>query len=217
MCVTVPVAPISRSPPSSETPIAIARTERPGSAWRVSAPPAPPTHRHEAGVAEHRATIRSTRAAARSRSSPAAWQSAGAVAPIWPAVAAGRPNACTSAGPSANGRDARSTPARTAVAGRSGVIGSSTRRLRRRRRAATCLGGRFDHLGDRRDAGDRFLRERADRIRDRADQPAVDVDRAAAHARRSRRSRRAARLRASPGSGCAAAPARSAARRGCGP
>ena len=27
-----------------------------------------------------------------------------------------------------------------------------------------------------------FLRERADRVRDRADQPAVDVDRAAAHA-----------------------------------
>jgi hypothetical protein len=44
-------------------------------------------------------------------------------------------------------------------------------------------GGVF-HLGNRRDSRDRFLRERPDGIRHRADQPAVDVDGAAAHALR---------------------------------
>ena len=42
--------------------------------------------------------------------------------------------------------------------------------------------GRVLHLLDRRDAGDRLLRERADRVGDGANQPAIDVDRAAAHA-----------------------------------
>jgi hypothetical protein len=41
---------------------------------------------------------------------------------------------------------------------------------------------RVRHLGNRRDAGDRLRRERSDRVRDRADQPSVDEDRAAAHA-----------------------------------
>ena len=45
-------------------------------------------------------------------------------------------------------------------------------------------GRRVLHLGNRRDAGDRFLRERADRVGNRADEAAVDVDRAAAHALR---------------------------------
>ena len=39
-----------------------------------------------------------------------------------------------------------------------------------------------DHLVDRRDAGDRLLGELPERVRHGADQPAVDVDRAAAHA-----------------------------------
>ena len=43
--------------------------------------------------------------------------------------------------------------------------------------------GRVRHLGDRRDAGNRFLREATQRIRHGADEPVVDVHRAAAHAR----------------------------------
>ncbi len=41
---------------------------------------------------------------------------------------------------------------------------------------------RVGHLRDRRDAGDRLLRKAAERVRHGADQAAVDVDRAAAHA-----------------------------------
>ena len=51
---------------------------------------------------------------------------------------------------------------------------------RRRRRAAPGRG--VHHLANRRDAGDRLGRERAEGVRHGADQTAVDVDRAAAHA-----------------------------------
>ena len=60
-----------------------------------------------------------------------------------------------------------------------------------------------------------FLRERPDRVRHRADQPAVDVDGAAAHAGGDTGLRRAARPRAAPGSDRAADPGCCAARRGC--
>ncbi len=50
----------------------------------------------------------------------------------------------------------------------------------RRRRAGGAVGG-VDHVGDRGDAGDRLLREGAERVGHRADEPAVDVDGAAAH------------------------------------
>ncbi len=53
---------------------------------------------------------------------------------------------------------------------------------RLRPRAARHL-RRVLHLGDRRNPGNRFGREGPDRVRHRADQAAVDVDRAAAHAR----------------------------------
>ena len=56
-----------------------------------------------------------------------------------------------------------------------GLVGRS-RGLPRRARE-------LHHVGDRRDAGDRLLGERAEAIGDRADQLAIDVDRAAAHAR----------------------------------
>jgi hypothetical protein len=42
--------------------------------------------------------------------------------------------------------------------------------------------GRIGHLGDRCNAGDRFLRELSERVRNGADQFTVDIDRAAAHA-----------------------------------
>ena len=42
--------------------------------------------------------------------------------------------------------------------------------------------GRLDHLLDRRDAGDRLLRKRPERVRDGAEQTPVDVDGASAHA-----------------------------------
>ena len=51
----------------------------------------------------------------------------------------------------------------------------------REARTAPAERGGIGHLGDRRDAGDRFLRELAELIGHGADQPAVDVDRAAAH------------------------------------
>ena len=51
----------------------------------------------------------------------------------------------------------------------------------RRRRTRRCQGRFFGHLVDRRDAGDRFLREAAEGVGDGADEAAVDVDRAAAH------------------------------------
>ena len=41
---------------------------------------------------------------------------------------------------------------------------------------------RLGHFIDRRNARDRFLGELTERVRDRADEPAIDVDRAAAHA-----------------------------------
>ena len=53
------------------------------------------------------------------------------------------------------------------------TAGLSPRRRRKRRV--------LDHLVDRRDARDRFLGELAERIRDGADEPAVDIDGAAAH------------------------------------
>ena len=48
----------------------------------------------------------------------------------------------------------------------------------------TCAGerGRIGHLGDGRDAGDRFLGKTAEGVGHGADEPPVDVDRAAAHA-----------------------------------
>jgi hypothetical protein len=51
-------------------------------------------------------------------------------------------------------------------------------------RARPCFAqpGRVGHLVNRRDAGNRFLRERTERVRHGANQSAVDVDRAAAHA-----------------------------------
>jgi hypothetical protein len=54
--------------------------------------------------------------------------------------------------------------------------------LRRRRAAAAGLRRGLNHFRDRGDAGDRFLRERADGVGHRADEAAVDVDGAAAHA-----------------------------------
>ena len=102
-------------------------------------------------------------------------------------------------------RARRSREARRAS--RSGVMRQLDPRLRRPRRGGRRCGGRVDHLRDRRDAGDRFLRERADGVGHRADQAAVDVDRAAAHAGITP-VWRAGRLRDARGSGCAAAPAR---------
>src|SRR3989442_972095 len=60
-----------------------------------------------------------------------------------------------------------------------GIPGASGRGTPGARRGARQL----HHVGDRRDAGDRLFRERAESIGERADQLAADVDRAAAHAR----------------------------------
>ena len=90
------------------------------------------------------------------------------------------PSTCTSDGFCANGR-AHEKACRSDAWKLSGVSGSGNFHARqlpargRERRVG-------DHLRDRRDPGNRFLGELAERIRHRADEPAVDVDRAAAHA-----------------------------------
>ena len=76
-------------------------------------------------------------------------------------------------------RGQRLAPERQQLGRRHGAIeGDGDRPGRPRDGEARGVG----HLGDRRDAGDRLLRKLAELIRNRADQLAVDVDGAAAHA-----------------------------------
>ena len=93
---------------------------------------------------------------------------------------AAAPTNCASSGRSANGRFQFSAlrNAATQVVARQRKLDLHARAGRPRR----CRPRRVGHLVDRRDAGDRLLREAAERVGDRADQPSVDVDRAAAHA-----------------------------------
>ncbi len=90
------------------------------------------------------------------------------------------PENCVSLGRSANGRF-QFNAFRNAAVSPSRVSGKSSCTLRRGR-PDDADSGRIGHFGDRRNPGDRFLRKAAERVRHGADQLAVDVDRAAAHA-----------------------------------
>ena len=168
-------------------------------------------HRREAGVAEA-AAEHVCDVAARSPLITSGVAIGRSIAPSCAPAAAGRPIDLDVGGPARETARAAHRRRVSAAVRPSRVTGRSIRACRRRRAARDVAVASFISC-DRRDAGDGFLRERADRIRDGADQPAVDVDRAAAHAGDDAGLGQRAALEPGEDEVAAAAPGRCAARR----
>ena len=208
MCVTVPVAPISRSPLASETPMASPSRSGPGGGTSAGFAVMPVTIGVKPGAAKagrHQVDGFGLEAADQQRRRD------------WPQHRADL-RACR--GGKTNRLHVGRTPRKRREARREGRQrgGESLARDRQFetrlvRPAAAGAAGRVLHLRDRRDARDRLLRKLSNRVRDRADQASVDVDRASAHALGDARLREPGALEPREDQIAAAGPVRFAGRR----